>query len=36
MAGAPGAVTAKRLAQVVFDNVTRHLKGEALAHIVTP
>jgi phosphoglycerate dehydrogenase-like enzyme len=36
MAGAPGAVTAKRLAQVVYDNVTRHLKGEALAHIVTP
>ena len=36
MAGAPGAVTAKRLAQVVYDNVTRHLKGEALAHIVVP
>ena len=36
MAGAPGAVTAKRLAQVVYDNVTRHLKGEALAHLVTP
>jgi phosphoglycerate dehydrogenase-like enzyme len=36
MAGAPGAVTAKRLAQVVYDNVTRQLKGEALAHIVTP
>jgi D-2-hydroxyacid dehydrogenase (NADP+) len=36
MAGAPGAVTAKRLAQVVSDNVTRHLKGVALAHIVTP
>ena len=36
MAGAPSAVTAKRLAQVVYDNVTRHLKGEALAHIVTP
>jgi phosphoglycerate dehydrogenase-like enzyme len=36
MAGAPGAVTAKRLAQVVYDNLTRHLKGEALAHIVTP
>jgi len=36
MAGAPGSVTAKRLAQVVYDNVTRHLKGEALAHIVTP
>ncbi len=36
MAGAPGSVTAKRLAQVVHDNVTRHLKGEPLAHIVTP
>jgi phosphoglycerate dehydrogenase-like enzyme len=36
MAGAPGAVTAKRLAQVVFDNVTRHLQGEALAHTVKP
>ena len=36
MAGAPGSVTAKRLAQVVYDNVTRHLKGEALAHIVKP
>ncbi|HXR87242.1 MAG TPA: D-2-hydroxyacid dehydrogenase [Stellaceae bacterium] len=36
MAGAPGTVTAKRLAQVVFDNVTRHLKGETLAHSVTP
>lgn len=36
MAGAPGAVTAKRLAQVVGDNVLRRLKGEALAHIVTP
>lgn len=36
MAGAPGAVTAKRLAQVVYENVTRHLKGETLAHLVTP
>jgi phosphoglycerate dehydrogenase-like enzyme len=36
MAGAPGAVTAKRLAQVVEENVTRRLKGEALAHTVTP
>jgi phosphoglycerate dehydrogenase-like enzyme len=36
MAGAPGSVTAKRLADVVGDNVTRHLKGEALAHTVTP
>jgi phosphoglycerate dehydrogenase-like enzyme len=36
MAGAPGSVTAKRLAQVVGENVLRHLKGEALAHIVTP
>jgi phosphoglycerate dehydrogenase-like enzyme len=36
MAGAPGSVTAKRLAQVVKDNVIRHLKGEPLAHIVTP
>jgi phosphoglycerate dehydrogenase-like enzyme len=36
MAGAPGSVTAKRLAQVVEENVTRRLKGEALAHIVTP
>jgi phosphoglycerate dehydrogenase-like enzyme len=36
MAGSPGAVTAKRLAQIVYDNVARHLKGETLAHIVTP
>ena len=36
MAGSPGAVTAKRLAQVVYDNVARHLKGEALQHVVTP
>ncbi|HEY1506851.1 MAG TPA: D-2-hydroxyacid dehydrogenase [Stellaceae bacterium] len=36
MAGAPGSVTAKRLAQVVYDNVTRHLKSETLAHIVKP
>jgi phosphoglycerate dehydrogenase-like enzyme len=36
MAGAPGSVTAKRLAEVVEENVTRHLKGEALAHTVTP
>ena len=36
MAGAPGTVTAKRLAQVVYDNLTRHLKGEALQHVVTP
>ncbi|HWE73142.1 MAG TPA: D-2-hydroxyacid dehydrogenase [Stellaceae bacterium] len=36
MAGAPGSVTAKRLAQVVEENVTRRLKGEALAHTVTP
>jgi phosphoglycerate dehydrogenase-like enzyme len=36
MAGAPGAVTAKRLAHVVEENVTRRLNGEALAHTVTP
>jgi phosphoglycerate dehydrogenase-like enzyme len=36
MAGAPGAVTAKRLAQVVEENVTRRLNGEALAHTVRP
>ena len=36
MAGAPGSVTAKRLAQVVGENVMRHLRGEALAHIVKP
>jgi phosphoglycerate dehydrogenase-like enzyme len=36
MAGAPGAVTAKRLAQVVEENVMRRLKGEALQHLVTP
>lgn len=36
MAGAPGAVTAKRLAQVVEENVTRRLKGEALQHTVMP
>jgi phosphoglycerate dehydrogenase-like enzyme len=36
MAGAPGAVTAKRLAHVVEENVMRRLKGEALQHLVTP
>ena len=36
MAGAPGAVTAKRLAKVVAENVARRLKGEPLAHVVTP
>jgi phosphoglycerate dehydrogenase-like enzyme len=36
MAGAPGAVTAKRLAQVVYENVSRHLRGEALEHTVKP
>lgn len=36
MAGAPSSVTAKRLADVVVDNVTRRLKGEALAHMVRP
>jgi phosphoglycerate dehydrogenase-like enzyme len=36
MAGAPGSVTAKRLADVVGKNVTCRLKGESLAHIVRP
>ena len=36
MAGAPGAVTAKRLAEVVGENVARRLKGEALQHVVKP
>jgi phosphoglycerate dehydrogenase-like enzyme len=36
MAGAPGSVTAKRLAQVVEENVLRRLKGEALQHTVRP
>jgi phosphoglycerate dehydrogenase-like enzyme len=36
MAGAPGSVTAKRLAHVVEENVTRRLKGEAVQHVVTP
>jgi phosphoglycerate dehydrogenase-like enzyme len=36
MAGAPGSVTAKRLAAVVGDNVMRRLKGEPLAYVVTP
>jgi phosphoglycerate dehydrogenase-like enzyme len=36
MAGAPGSVTAKRLAAVVGDNVLRWLKGEPLAYVVTP
>ena len=36
MAGAPGAVTAKRLADVVGENVTRRLKGETLQHVVKP
>ncbi|HVA11744.1 MAG TPA: D-2-hydroxyacid dehydrogenase [Stellaceae bacterium] len=35
MAGASGAVMAKRLAAVVGDNVARRLKGEKLAYIVT-
>ncbi|HEV8015547.1 MAG TPA: D-2-hydroxyacid dehydrogenase [Stellaceae bacterium] len=36
MAGAPGSVTAKRLAAVVGDNVMRRLNGEPLAYVVTP
>jgi phosphoglycerate dehydrogenase-like enzyme len=36
MAGAPGSVTARRLAAVVGDNVMRRLKGEPLAYLVTP
>ena len=36
MAGAPGSVTAKRLAEVVGENVTRRLKGETLQHVVKP
>jgi len=36
MAGAPGSITAKRLAAVVAENVTRRMKGETLAYIVKP
>ncbi|HLI23223.1 MAG TPA: D-2-hydroxyacid dehydrogenase [Stellaceae bacterium] len=36
MAGAPGSLTARRLAQVVGDNVARRLNGEPLRHVVRP
>jgi phosphoglycerate dehydrogenase-like enzyme len=35
MAGASGTVLASRLAKIVCDNVSRHMKGEPLAYPVT-